>query len=61
MELSGLPLIISNVGSIVSGAVTWMGSFLGSITQEGNEILLLFCLVPIVGLGVGLVRRMLHV
>lgn len=61
MELSGLPLIISNVGSIVSGAVTWMGSFLGSIMQEGNEILLLFCLVPIVGLGVGLVRRMLHV
>lgn len=59
--LTGLPLIISNVGSVVTGAVSWMGSFLGTITASGNEVLLLFCLLPIVGLGIGLVKRMLHV
>ena len=59
--LTGLPLIISYAGSIVTGAVTWMGKFLATITADGNEILLLFVLLPLVGLGIGLCRRMLHV
>lgn len=53
--------IITAVGSIVTGAVSWMGSFIGTITAAGNEILLLFVLLPIVGLGIGLLKRMLHV
>lgn len=53
--------ILTSVGSIVTSAVGWMGDFLGTITAAGNEILLLFTLLPIVGLGVGLVRRMLRV
>lgn len=53
--------ILTAVGSIVTSAVSWMGSFLSTITTAGNEILLLFVLLPLVGLGVGLVKRMLHV
>ncbi|MEA4896591.1 MAG: hypothetical protein VB064_15210 [Oscillospiraceae bacterium] len=53
--------ILTSVGDIVTSAVGWMGSFLGTITATGNEILLLFTLLPIVGLGIGLVRRMIRV
>ncbi len=53
--------ILAAVTSTVTAAVGWMGSFLGTITAPGNEILLLFCVLPVVGLGVGLTRRMLHV
>lgn len=53
--------ILTSVGSIVTAAVGWMGNFLGTITTAGNEILLLFVLLPLVGLGIGLVKRMLRV
>ncbi|MEA4896590.1 MAG: hypothetical protein VB064_15205 [Oscillospiraceae bacterium] len=61
MELTAFETLLSNAGNIVTGAVTWMGTFLHTITAPGNEILLLFTLLPIVGLGIGLVRRMLHI
>ena len=53
--------ILSNVGNVVTSAITWAGQFLSMITAEGNEILLLFVLLPLVGLGIGLTKRMLHV
>lgn len=53
--------ILSAVGSMVTSAIGWAGQFLSMITAEGNEILLLFVLLPLVGLGVGLTKRMLHV
>lgn len=59
--MTGLPLIVSHVGEIVTGAISWVGSFLGSIMAEGNEILLLFILIPLVGLGIGLVKRLMRV
>lgn len=59
--LTGLPLLLSNAGSVVTAAVGWMGSYLHTITATGNEVLLLFAVIPLVGIGVGLVRRMLHV
>ena len=52
--------LITNVGDLVTGSITWMGAFIGAITKAGNEILLLFILVPLVGLGAGLLKRMLH-
>lgn len=61
MDPTGLELIVSNVGEIVTGAISWVGSFLGSITSAGNEILLLFVLIPLVGLGIGLVKRLMRV
>lgn len=53
--------ILTSATSVVTAAVGWMGTFISQITATGNELLLVFVLVPLVGLGVGLARRMLHV
>lgn len=59
--VSALSTILTNIGSVVTSAITWMGDYLGLITQAGNEILFIFCVIPLVGLGVGLVRRMMNI
>lgn len=53
--------ILAAVGSVVTSAIAWAGQFISMITAAGNEILLLFVLLPLVGLGIGLTKRMLHV
>lgn len=54
--------IINAVGSLVTGAVSWLGSYVGTITASGNEVLLLMVVaVPLVGLGVGLLKRLFRV
>lgn len=57
--VTGMAAILQNVGSVVTAAIGWMGSFISSITTSGNEILLLFIIVPLVLLGVNILRRML--
>lgn len=52
--------IISSIGSLVTGAISWVTSFVGALTAEGNELLLAFVLVGFVGLGVGLIKRLIH-
>lgn len=52
--------IISNITSVVTAAISWVTSFVGAITAEGNELLLLFVIVAFVGLGVGLLSRLMH-
>lgn len=52
--------IISNITSVVTAAIGWITSFVGTITAEGNEILLLFVIVSFVGLGIGLLSRLIH-
>lgn len=51
--------IITDVGSIVTGAVSWLGSFASAITA--NPIIEFFVLMSAVGLGVGLLRRLISV
>lgn len=53
--------ILTNVSSVVTAAIGWMGDFVTAITATGNEVLLLFVIVPLVGLGVGLLRRLINV
>lgn len=53
--------ILTSVTSVVTSAIGWLSSFVGAITTSGNEILLVFAAVPLVGLGVGLLRRMLAI
>lgn len=53
--------ILANVTLVVQECVTWCGSFLSMITATGNEILLLFVILPIVGLGVGILSRLFRV
>lgn len=52
--------IISAVTSFVTGAISWTTSYLTLIT--GNDALLLFCIVlPLVGLGIGVIRRLVRI
>lgn len=51
--------ILSSISSVVTSAISWVGSFVGAIT--GNPLLLLFVVVAFVGLGVGLIKRIISV
>lgn len=50
--------IISSVGDIFTGALTW-ASEVGSTIVE-TPILMMFVILPLVGLGIGIFKRMLH-
>lgn len=50
--------ILSVVTSLVTQAITWMTSFITAITA--NPLLLLFVLVGFVGMGVGLIKRIIR-
>lgn len=52
--------IITAIGNLVTGSITWLTSFVGAITKEGNELLLLFVITAFVGLGVGLISRIIR-
>lgn len=51
--------IISAVGSVVTAAVGWISQFVTVIT--GNPILLIGIVVSFVGLGVGLIKRLMRI
>ena len=50
--------ILSNVTSFVTEAIKWVGSFVGAITS--SPLILMFVIVAFVGLGVGLIRRLVR-
>lgn len=50
--------ILSSVGSIVTQGITWVTSFVGVITS--NPLILMFVVVSFVGLGIGLLRRLIQ-
>lgn len=56
--VSSMANILSTVGDVVTSAISWIGDYASLITAEGNEIMLLFVLLPLVGLGIGLLKRM---
>lgn len=49
--------ILGDVTSIVEKAVAWISSFVGVITS--NPLIEMFVIVSFVGLGVGLIRRLI--
>lgn len=51
--------ILSTVGTVFSTSLTWVGTVANTITNQ--PILLLFCVIPLVGLGVGLFKRLINV
>lgn len=59
--VTGMSTIITNITSMVTAAVDWVSSFLGMITTSGNELLLVVFLLPIVGVGIGLLRRLVKI
>lgn len=58
--------ILESIGLIFTSAIGWVGDVAGVITSatEGvldNPILLLFAVIPLVGLGVGMFKRLINV
>lgn len=53
-----LSTILSDVGSIVTQAVTWIGQYATVITS--NPLIEMFVVVSFVGLGVGLIKRLIR-
>lgn len=51
--------IVGNVTTIVSETSKWITTFVNSITS--NPLILTFVLLLIVGMGVGLIRRLVRV
>lgn len=51
--------ILSDISLVVTEAISWITSFVGVITA--NPLLLLFVIVCFVGLGVGLIGRLIHI
>lgn len=56
LEAVTIATIVGDITTMVTSAVTWVGSFVGAITS--NPLLLMFVLVGFVGLGAGLLRRL---
>lgn len=54
-----LAAILADAGSMVSSSVTWIGSFIGAITS--NPLIEAFVIVSFVGLGIGLIQRLVRV
>ena len=50
--------VLSSVGSVVTAAVGWLGDF-ADVIAENDIILLLAVAIPLVGLGIGLLKRMI--
>lgn len=57
-EASSMATIISDVGSLVTGAIGWVGNFATAITA--NPIIEMFVITAFVGLGVGLIKRLIR-
>lgn len=51
--------ILTNVGSVFSTAIGWVGTVGNTIVSQ--PILLVFASLPLVGLGVGLFKRLISV
>lgn len=50
--------ILTNVTSIVTSAVSWVSSYVGAITSA--PLIEAFVILSFVGLGVGLIRRLMR-
>lgn len=51
--------ILASIGSIFTAAIGWAGKV--GETVVATPLLLLFCTIPLVGLGVGLFKRLMNV
>lgn len=54
--------LISSITAIITalfGSNGWVSQVVTSITAEGNELLLLATVIPVTGLAVGMLKRLL--
>lgn len=54
--------LLANVTTFVTSAISWMGQFLSEITSDTSGVLVTFVVaLPLVGLGIGLLKRLISV
>lgn len=58
-ETVTITTILDSVGTVFEAAITWVGSVATTVVNE--PILLLFAVIPLVGLGVGMFKRLINV
>ena len=51
--------ILTDVGLVFTEAIGWVGDVATAIAA--SPILMIFCILPLVGLGVGLFKRLINV
>lgn len=56
--VGSMDAILASAGSMVTEALSWVGEVVTTIT--GNPLLLMFVVLPLIGLGVGLVKRIIN-
>jgi hypothetical protein len=59
MEVGTMAAIIADVTSVFTAAIGWVGDV--ATTIGSTPILLIFTIIPLVGLGVGLFKRLINV
>ena len=50
--------VITSISTVVTAVVGWIGDYMGAITAQGNELLLVFFAMPLVGIGIGAIKRL---
>lgn len=55
---TGIATAIEAIDAVVTATIGWIGDYMGAITQTGNELLLIFFALPLVGLGIGALKRL---
>mgnify|MGYP003297454706 CR=1 FL=1 len=59
MEGATVATLVGNAGDIVTAALGWVSSTVSTVVS--NPLILLFVVLPLVGLGIGLFRRLINV
>lgn len=49
---------IAAISAVVTATVGWIGDYMGAIMAAGNELLLVYFALPLVGLGIGALKRL---
>ena len=52
--------VITAIGQVVTATVTWISAYMGAITASGNELLMVFFAMPLVGLGISAIKRLVN-
>jgi hypothetical protein len=56
--VTGIAAVIAAVSAVVTATVTWIGQYMGAIMASGSELLLIMFAIPLVGLGIGALKRL---
>ena len=52
--------VITAISAVVTATVGWIGDYMGAITAQGNELLMVFFAIPLVGMGIGAIKRLVN-